>query len=215
MVEDEPVVQANNKKILERRGYVVRQAFSLAEARTIISEELPRAVVLDIQLPDGQGLELLQELRSETNIPVLMLTSMGTPDDIIQGLEAGADDYLPKPYNLKVFLMRLNALMRRASLIPDSVNIGPIRIDMASNKAYINGEDMNLQLKELSLLQQFMQQPDKLIGADFLYEKVWGQKMLGQDNALKVAISKLRNKLDGSGYTITASRGEGYSFEPV
>jgi len=213
MVEDEPVVQDNNKKILERRGYRVRQAYTLAEARAIIAEEMPRAIVLDIHLPDGLGLDFLQELRKTSNVPVLMLTAMGTPEDIIKGLEVGGDDYLPKPYDLKVFLVRLTALLRRASIIPEVLSIGPIKIDIASSKAFVNDIDLALSQKELSLLQQFIQQPEEMITAEYLYEKVWGQKMLGQDNALKVAISKLRSKLSDSGYTITASRGEGYCFE--
>jgi DNA-binding response OmpR family regulator len=213
MVEDEPAVQANNKKILERRGYNVRQAFTLAEAREIIAKYPPSAVILDVNLPDGLGWDFLTEFRRYSNVPVLMLTAMGTPQDIIRGLEAGGDDYLTKPYNLSVFLVRLAALMRRASIIPDMIDIGPIRINMASSKAYLNGADMGLQQKELSLLQQFAQSPEEVIGAEHLYEKVWGQKMMGQDNALKVAISKLRSKLNGSGYTIAATRGEGYCLE--
>jgi len=213
MVEDSLVVQANNKKLLERRGYHVRQALTLGEARAIIDEEMPRAIVLDIQLPDGNGLDLLTELRKTSNVPVLVLTSMGTPEDIIRGLEAGGDDYLSKPYDRTIFLMRIIALLRRASLVPEIVEFDTLRINMASNKAYFENKDLNLQQKELSLLQQFIQHPEQMLTAEFLYEKVWGQKMLGQDNAVKVAISKLRTKLDGTGYTIYASRGEGYSFE--
>jgi len=213
LVEDEVLVQANNKKILERRGYVIRQAFSLAEAKTLIEEEMPSAIILDIQLPDGSGLDFLQELRKISNVPVLMLTAMGTTEDIVRGLEAGGDDYLPKPYDLSVFLMRVEALLRRASIMPDTLTIGPITIDTASSRAYINGEDIGLQPIELSLLRQFIQNPDKNIGAEYLYEKAWGQKMIGDDNALKVAVSKLRTKLTDSGYTIVASRGEGYRLE--
>ena len=123
LVEDEPLVQANNKKILERRGYSVRQAFTLAEAKNIISDDPPRAIVLDILLPDGSGLDFLHELRKTSNIPVLMLTAMGTPQDIVAGLEAGGDDYLPKPYELPVFISRVKALLRRAYMIPDALEV--------------------------------------------------------------------------------------------
>jgi len=213
LVEDEPMVQMNNKKILQRRGYVIRQAYSLKEAREIIAGEAPRAIVLDIMLPDGDGLEFLQELRKTSNVPVLMLTAMGTSHDIIRGLEAGGDDYLTKPYDLAVFLMRVEALLRRSSLVPDTLEAGSLKLDPASGKAYINGEDMVLPQKEYSLLQQFVQHPEKILSAEYLYEKVWGQEKLDEDKSLKVAISKLRAKLSGSGYTITASRGEGYYIE--
>ena len=213
LVEDEPMVQMNNKKILQRRGYVIRQAYSLKEAREIIAGEAPRAIVLDIMLPDGDGLEFLQELRKTSNVPVLMLTAMGTSHDIIRGLEAGGDDYLTKPYDLAVFLMRVEALLRRSSLVPDTLETGSLKLDPASGNAYINGEDMVLPQKEYSLLQQFVQHPEKILSAEYLYEKVWGQEKLDEDKSLKVAISKLRAKLSGSGYTITASRGEGYYIE--
>jgi len=116
MVEDEPVVQANNKMVLERRGYTLRQAYTLEEARAMIAEEPPRAIILDIQLPDGNGLDLLQEVRSNSNVPVLVLTAMGTPKDIIKGLEAGGDDYLTKPHDLQTFLKRVETLLRRAAM---------------------------------------------------------------------------------------------------
>ncbi|MDR2570940.1 MAG: response regulator transcription factor [Oscillospiraceae bacterium] len=231
LIEDEPTIQAVNKQVLTRRGYVLRQAYTLAEARKLISEEPPQAIILDIQLPDGNGLDFLSELRegkiiSEStdaqhsvlnsrlvNIPVLMLTAMGTRQDIINGLESGGDDYLTKPYELSVFLARVQALLRRAAYVPNTLQIGPIKLDIASNRASINGEDMEMPQKEISLLEQFLQYPSKTMSAEFLYEKVWGQKMFGDETALKVAISKLRTKLAGSGYTITASRGEGYYFE--
>ncbi|MCL2495999.1 MAG: response regulator transcription factor [Clostridiales bacterium] len=215
LVEDEPLVQANNKRILERRGYATRQAYTLAEARAIIAEDAPGAIVLDILLPDGNGLDFLRELRQNSNIPVLMLTSMGTPQDIIHGLEIGGDDYMTKPYELPVFIMRIQALLRRAAMIPETLRVGPIRIDTASSKAYYNDGDMGLSPKESFLLQQFIQNPDKILSAEYLYEKVWGEKMAGEDNTLKVAISKLRTKLTDSDYTITASRGEGYYFEMI
>jgi len=119
MVEDEPVVQENNRMILERRGYRLRQAYNLEEARVMIAEEPPRAIILDIQLPDGNGLDLLQEIRSSSDIPVLVLTAMGTPKDIIKGLEAGGDDYLTKPHDLPTFLKRVENLLRRASIIAE------------------------------------------------------------------------------------------------
>ena len=213
LVEDEPRVQANNKMILERRGYYIRQAYTMAEARTLIAESPPRAIVLDIQLPDGNGVDFLQELRKTSNIPVLILTALGTPDDVVRGLEAGGDDYLPKPYELPVFLARVEAVMRRGSLIPEKLEIGSISIDISANRAYINGEDMDLQPKEFSLLQFFAQRPDTVMNAEYLYEKVWGQKLCGDGNAIKKAISGLRAKLEDSGYTIAVSRGEGYFLE--
>jgi len=213
LVEDEPAVQENNKMILERRGYKLRQAYTLAEAEAIIAEEPPGAIVLDIQLPDGNGLAFLQELRKTSNVPVLVLTAMGTPEDIIKGLEAGGDDYLSKPYDFTIFLLRVQNLLHRASMLPESLSYGPIKLDTASGNGFLNGEDMFLSPKEYALLLQFLQNPRILISAESLYEKAWGQPMAGDEGAFKAAVSRLRVKLKSSGYTISSSRGEGYYIE--
>jgi len=213
LVEDEPSVQSNNMKILQRRGYSVRAAHTLTEARSIIENQPPRAIILDLQLPDGNGLDFLKELRETSDIPVLILTAMGAPEDIIRGFDMGSDDYLTKPYDLYVFLIRVETLLRRASTIPEVIGFGGIKLYPASGRALLNGEDIVLSQKEYSILQQFVQYPEKILSAEYLYEKVWGQEMTEDDNSLKVAISKLRTKLSNSDYTITASRGEGYYFE--
>jgi DNA-binding response OmpR family regulator len=125
LVEDEPDIQIMNRQILMRRGYEMRQAYTVAEAKALVAEQAPRAVVLDIMLPDGSGLDFLKELRegklrpdepSMKDIPVLMLTALGTRDDIIRGLQEGGDDYLPKPYELAVFLARIEKLMEKAGM---------------------------------------------------------------------------------------------------
>ena len=213
MIEDEPIIQTNNKKLLERRGYRVRQAFTLKEAQEIIDEEIPKCITLDLQMPDGDGLDFLAELRKKTNVPVLILTSRGTHQDIIKGLESGGDDYLPKPYDLQVFLARLTNLMRRAALVPESISVGPISLDLIASRAFLKGEDLRLQQKEFALLKIFAQRPGKIISSDYLYEKVWGWRNPDSDNSLKVTVSKLRSHLANTGYTITAARGEGYSLE--
>jgi len=213
LVEDEIAIQAGNKKILERRGYALRQAFSLTEARAIIKDEYPRAIVLDVHLADGSGLDFLNELRKVSNVPVLILTAMSTPKDIIKGLEAGGDDYLTKPYELAVFLSRMEALLRRASMMPELFEIGRLRLEPSSGRAFINGKDMGLSQREYALLQQFVQHPEKIMNAEYLYEKVLGQHMVEDDSSLKNLAYRLRKKLEGSGYTITAERGEGYILE--
>ena len=213
MIEDEPIIQANNKKLLERRGFRVRQAYTLKEANEIIEEELPKCITLDLQMPDGDGLDFLTELRKKSNIPVLILTSRGTHQDIIKGLESGGDDYLPKPYDLQVYLARLTTLMRRAALVPDSIEVGPILLDIVGSRAFLYGEDLRLQQKEFALLKIFAQRPGQVFSADYLYKKVWGWSSLDSGNSLKVTISKLRSHLASSGYTITASKGEGYYLE--
>jgi DNA-binding response OmpR family regulator len=213
LIEDEPIVQSNNRKILQRRGYLIKQAFTLSEAKKIVSGKQPVGIILDLQLPDGNGLDFLKELRSVSNIPVLILTALGTKDDIIRGLETGSDDYLTKPYDLSIFLMRVEALLRRGATIPDTLVYGEFVLYPAAGKAMLSNEDMLLSQKEYSILQLLVQHPEKILGADYICEKVWGYEMTENDNSLKVAISKLRAKMADSGYTVTASRGEGYYIE--
>jgi DNA-binding response OmpR family regulator len=215
LVEDDPDVQANNKKALTRRSHRIRQAYTLAEARAILSEETPRAVILDIILPDGSGLDFLHELRETTHVPVLLLTALGTPDDILRGLEAGGDRYIPKPYDLDLFLAEVEALLRRASVIPDTLIVGPLKLEAISDTAYLNGADMLLSQKEFSLLLLFTQHQGKIISPEYIYTKVWGQPMSGDSNALMVTVSNLRSSLDGSGFAITGKRGKGYIFDKI
>ena len=214
LVEDEPALQALNKQILQRSGHTVKQAFTLKEARDIIKDSPPKGIILDIQLPDGSGLDLLQEIRDTSNIPVLILTTFGSKDDIIRGFDLGSDEYLVKPYeDIEIFRMRVDNLLRRAASIPDTLAFGTIKLFPASGIATLNGEDMLLSQKEYSILQLLIQNPEKILSAEYIYEKIWGQEMLDGDNSLKVAVAKLRKKLTDSAYTITASRGEGYYLE--
>jgi len=213
IVEDEPTVQTYNTSILRRHGYTVKQAFTLKEAREAVALSPPRAIILDLLLPDGHGLDFLREIRQTSNAPVLILTAMGTPQDVIRGLQAGGDDYLAKPYDISVFLMRVEALIRRSAILPDTLEIGNLRLEPASAKAYLNGADMLLSQKEYALLQLFVQYPDKTMSVEYLYEKVWGLVSIGEDSSLKNTVYRLRKKLQGSGYNISAERGEGYIFE--
>jgi len=215
LVEDEPAVQANNMKILQRRGYNVKQAYTLEEASAIIDDEPPRGIILDLRLPDGSGLDFLTNLRENSDIPVLILTAHSSTEDIIRGFELGSDDYLTKPYDLSIFLMRVETLLRRAATIPDTLEFGPIKLFTAAAMATLDGDDMLLSQKEYSILQLLVQNQDKILSSEHIYEKVWGQEMIENDNSLKVAIAKLRKKLADSGYTVTASRGEGYYLEIV
>ena len=216
MVEDGPMIQTNNMRLLERRGYTLKQAFSIAEASAIIAQSPPRAIVLDIMLPDGNGVDFLAELRKTSNVPVLMLTALGTREDILKGLSAGGDNYLTKPYDRIVFLSHVEALLRRSETLAEMLVFDTIKVEPASGRAFVNGEDIVLSQKEFFMLQQFVQHPNRLLMADYLYEKVWGQEMLDDDASrvsLRNAVSKLRKKISDSGYTISSEYGEGYMLE--
>jgi DNA-binding response OmpR family regulator len=215
LVEDNEDIQLVNKRMLDRLCiYKIHLAMNLAEARKMLSESTPDLIVLDIMLPDGNGLDFLKELRRQhKNLPVLLLTALGTPEDEVKGLKSGGDDYLTKPYDYSVLLARIKALLNRAERVPETITKGTMIIKIPSNEVFINDENIRLSQNEFGLLLQFAQNEDCVIGAAYLYEQVWGLKMLEDTSALRNTVYKLRKKLANSGFTIVAERGDGYIFE--
>ena len=202
-----------NERMLKRRGYEVITALTLAQARIAICAQMPDLFVLDIMLPDGSGLDFMAELRKYSQTPILLLTGLTTPEDIVRGLTAGGDDYLAKPYDFGVLLARVEALLRRAQQVPEYIHKGRLRLDVTADVATLDGDDLLLSQKEFSLLLIFLQNEERFISAEYLYEKVWKQAMAGNSNTLKTTINRLREKIKSSGYRIAWSRGEGYCFE--
>ena len=212
LVEDNPKVMRNNTTLLTSRGARVIAAENLAEARLILSEELPDVAVLDIMLPDGSGLDLLREFRRQSTLPVLLLSAKGKTEDVVTGLSLGADDYIAKPYDLNEFAARIDALIRRAGTIKESATIGSLRFDLLSNQAFYGDVDLLLTQKEFSLLLLLAQNERKILSAEYLFEKAWGQPMNGDTGTFKVQMSNLKKKLTAvtSGIIIETSRGKGY-----
>ncbi|MDR1530609.1 MAG: response regulator transcription factor [Clostridiales bacterium] len=215
LVEDNEQILRGNERMLRRRGYAVKSALDLAGARAAIAERRPAAIILDIMLPDGSGLDFIGELRNSENsgIPVLLLTGLSTQDDIVRGLTEGGDDYLTKPYDFPVLLARVEALMRRAARVPEKIVKDRLTLDVAAGVALLDGKDLLLAQKEFALLLIFLQNEERYINGDYLCEKVWKAPMEGDSDALKSAVKRLRAKIRGSGWHIGWSRGEGYALE--
>lgn len=213
LIEDNEQIMQGNERMLKRRGHEVVTALTLAEARATVQERMPDLFVLDIMLPDGNGLDFMEELRQHSQVPVLLLTGLTTPEDIVRGLTAGGDDYLPKPYDFGVLLARVEALLRRAENIPEKLVRGRLALDVTADVATLDGADLLLSQKEFALLLIFVQNEERYMSAEYLYEKVWKQTMAGNSNTLKTTINRLREKIKNSGYQIAWSRGEGYCIE--
>lgn len=215
LVEDNEKILRGNKRMLEWEGYTIDTATTLTEAHSKMASARPDCIVLDIMLPDGSGLEFIHELRESINasIPVLLLTGLATQEDILRGLKSGGDDYLTKPYDFEILLARINALLRRSERVPERINKGYLTLDVTASVALNNGVDLLLTQKEFALLLIFVQNSERFIDSNYLYEKVWAQSMVSDSNALKSTIKRLRSKIEGSGWQITWSRGEGYCFE--
>lgn len=214
LVEEEVAIQEANDDLLTRRGYRVHTAYDLSEARRSIALEKPDIIVLDIMLPDGSGLDLMRELRmgEDSDIPILLLSGLGTADDIVVGLAEGGDDYLAKPYDNEVLLARIDALLRRTARVQMTFSRGPFDLDLVSQQAYQGGVDMLLSKKEFGLLLLFLQHEEETLSAEHLYEQVWKQPMSDDPGPVKFQVSRLRTKLGDSGYSIITKRGEGYSM---
>jgi len=185
----------------------------ITEAAMFIGERMPDAVVLDIGMPDGSGLDFLREFRKTSKVPVLLLTGYGEDTDIIKGYDNGCNDYLPKPYTFGVLLVRLKSLLQSAEQIPERIKRGALYLDVQSGQAFANGKDLLLTQKEFFLLLLFIQNEDTIMNAEYLYEKVWGQPMNKDMQAIKKAAHRLRSSLEDSGYTIAVTRAKGYTFE--
>ncbi len=213
LVEDNEKIMQGNERMLRRRGYGVVKALTLEEARKALEVRMPDLIVLDIMLPDGSGLDFMAELRRHSQVPILLLTGLTTTEDVVRGLTAGGDDYLAKPYDFGVLLARVEALLRRAEQIPEKLTRDRLSLDVTAGVAMLDGADLLLTQKEFALLLLFAQNADRFISAEYLYEKVWKQPMTGDSNALRSTLKRLRAKIEGSGYCITLSKGEGYQFE--
>jgi DNA-binding response OmpR family regulator len=164
-------------------------------------------------LPDGSGLDFLNELKNQgTNIPVLLLTALSESRDEVIALEEGADDYLAKPYENNVLAARLEALLRCAGRVPETVTKGALKLETFSGQALLNGESLNLTRKEFDIILLLAQNEDSLLSTELIYEKVWGQPLIDDNNAIRTVLSRLRTKIEHSGYVIEPLRGKGYIF---
>ena len=215
LVEDNGQVQNFNARLLAGQGFDVEAAMTLAAARSCTARCRPDAIVLDIGMPDGNGLDFLRELRKVSKTPVLLLTGYGKNEDVIAGFESGCSDYLTKPYTFGILMARLNNLLQGAEQVPETVTKGPLKMLMIPMTALLDDKDLLLSQKDFSLLLFFIQREGRIMSPEYLYEKVWGKAMIGDNQAVKTAVSRLRSKLTDSGYSISYQRGEGYFFGKV
>jgi DNA-binding response OmpR family regulator len=214
-IEDNTQVQMLNKPLLEDKGFTVRLAMTLSEAKKEIEREMPGLIVLDIHLPDGNGLDFLRGLRKTSAVPVIALTNSKEEQDVVEGLASGCDDYIPKPYTFSVLYARIEAVLRRAQRVPETLTKGALTLKTLSMTAFLYGEDLLLTKKEFALLLLFLQNEGKVAGADYLYEQVWEQDMNNDINAVKNMVYRLRKKIEAGGYTVNSVYNEGYCFEKL
>ncbi len=214
LVEDNEKILKGNKRMLSWEGYIVDTATTIEEARSCINANTPHIIILDIMLPDGNGLDFMKTLRKSTvsGIPILLLTGLVAPEDMIKGLSEGSDDYMTKPYDFPVLLARIEALLRRSMRVPEFFENDSLTLDVTADIATLNGVDLLLTQKEFATLLILMQNTGRYVDGEYLYERVWKMPYAENNNALKSTIKRLRTKLHDSGYLIEWSRDEGYIF---
>lgn len=225
IIEDEPNLRLALRDNLEDEGHSVTEAPTLAAADAAIAateRSLPDLIVLDIMLPDGDGYRWCRRLRAAGHaMPVLMLTARSLEDDIVVGFDAGADDYLTKPYRLRELLARVRALLRRgpAPLEPasshDRQSFGRVTIDRTAREVTLDGQRIAFTRTEFDLLAHLLDHPGRALDRDAILDAVWGEVIV-DPRTVDNFVSALKKKLDwrqGDPWCITTVRGVGYRFD--
>jgi two-component system response regulator MprA len=214
VTDDEDAVRRAVRRALTLEGYRVTEAVDGAQALTAIARDQPDAVVLDVMMPELDGLEVCRALRDRGDAtPVLMLTARDEIDHRVRGLDAGADDYLVKPFALEELLARLRALLRRTSPDQDGVlRFEEVELDLNLYEARVNGSAVKLTRTEFSLLELLLRHPRQVLPRSMINERVWGYDFGPASNSLGVYVGYLRRKLSEAGARelIQTVRGVGY-----
>ncbi|KQP47727.1 response regulator transcription factor [Pseudorhodoferax sp. Leaf274] len=216
LVEDDPAMQATLQRALGRKQIDVRVCGDGAAALALWQALAPDVVALDLSLPGRDGLQVLADARAAgLRTPVLLLTARGTVGDRVLGLNAGADDYLPKPFDLDELEARLRALRRRQGGADEPVpEVGALRLDPASGAVYLRGEVLELTPREAALLRALMAKPGHAVAKERLFALVFPGEGEVHAEAIEVVAYRLRKKLAGSGASLVTLRGLGYLLKP-
>jgi len=224
VVDDDPLVCKGLKFNLEQAGYNVSTASTAHIALELARRNAFDAAILDIGLPDENGLDLCKTLKTQRDIPVIFLTARRRELDEIVGLEVGADDYITKPFSADVLLAHLRAVLRRVSRpiteprsTEQSLQAGPFRLNPVSHSAHKNDQSLDLAPREFDLLHMFMSYPERAFTSGELVESIWGVEFVGEPQVLYVQVRSLRMKIEDNPSKpkhILTLRGVGYKFVP-
>jgi len=197
VVDDEPQILRALRTSLRGAGYEVDTADSAEGALTALALNPPDAVILDLVLPDGTGTDVCRELRTWSSVPVIVLSVVGDETEKVAALDAGADDYVTKPFGIDELLARLRAAMRRVETAPEPViEIGELRIDLEKRAVSVGGTPVQLTPHEFALLRVLARNPGKLLTHAALLREVWGRGYGEESHYLHVYVSQLRRKLE-------------------
>jgi two-component system, OmpR family, response regulator RegX3 len=221
VVEDEHSLSESIRYNLEREGFAVRVAADGAQALEVFRSEPPDMVVLDLMLPHVSGLDVCRAMRSESTVPIVIVTAKDAEDDKVIGLELGADDYVTKPFSMRELLSRVRANLRRARMAgPEEAGDGilrggPVELDVGSHEAWVRGRAVAFPPKEFELLETLLRRKGRLLTRHFLIDEVWGSDYFGDTKTLDVHVKRIRMKIEVDPHRpkhLQTVRGLGYKF---
>jgi len=224
VVDDEQSYRDALSVALEREGFRVETAADGAEAIARFDATRPALVLLDLMLPEMSGVDVCRELRTRSQVPIIMVTARNSEIDAVVGLEVGADDYITKPFRLRELVARVRAALRRApedgSGEPsiDVVEVGDVRLDVARHEVFVGGKLVALPLKEFELLELLLLNAGRVLTRDVLIDRVWGPNYYGDTKTLDVHVKRLRAKIEPDPAhpdRLVTVRGVGYRYEKV
>ena len=223
IVDDDERIRGLLQKFLMRNGFLVSAARDAAHARRLLNGLEFDLIVLDVMMPNEDGMTLTRDLRTRMTTPILLLTAKGETSDRIAGLEAGADDYLPKPFEPKELLLRINAILRRvpaaksADQFPKMLHLGPVRYDVDRGEMWRGADMIRLTATEAQLMRIFAARPGEPVSRTRLVEDLGGGRDPSQERAVDVQITRLRRKIEADSKQpryLQTVRGAGYMLAP-
>ena len=217
-VDDDNTIRDLEVETLEQTGFQAKGFADGISMLKALESEMPELIILDIMLPEMDGVEILKKIRADQrykNIPIIMATAKGTEMDKIGGLNSGADDYLVKPFGVMEMVARVNAVLRRIHKDEDAgiLTVGKISVKEKEHMVFVQGEKVELTHKEFELLKFFMEHPDVVFSRDELMNNIWGVAYVAETRTVDMHIKTLRQKLCGAGGQIKTVIGVGYRLE--
>ena len=219
-IEDDLNINNQLTYALTSQGFVAQGFGCYADFCDALKAETPDLVMLDVMLPDTDGLTILKNLKGDerySDIPVIMLTAKSSEIDIVKALDAGAEDYITKPFGVLEMVSRVKAVLRRCEKQNKNSNklvFGSIEMDTDRHVVTVGGEKIDLTLKEYSLLKLFLSSPQRVFSRENIMDSVWGDSYVGESRTVDMHIKTLRQKLGTAGDSIVTIRGVGYKIEP-
>ena len=217
IVEDDRNIQEIELFALKNSGYQAVGFETAKEFYKALAEKLPELILLDIMLPDEDGLSILKRLRTRADtqkIPVILVTAKSTEIDKVKGLDGGADDYIAKPFGVMEMIARVKALLRRSGGVEESLmTCGNVTLDSEKRMVYVDGKPIELTYKEFELLKLLMKNHGIVISRDVIMERVWDSSFEGESRTIDVHVRTLRQKLGDGGALIKTIRNVGYMAE--